>query len=83
MASANIVQCAHCKKTLDFAAGLPTPDPGRSWCSDACHDAWAAEDPTRMEGWVKLSDLTPERTKELFRASGLEVQSDAGKVVLS
>lgn len=82
MANAYVVQCAQCDKTLTFK-DCPAPDPGRSWCNTACHDAWAAEDPIRLEGWIKLSDLTPERVSELFEGSGLEVQSGAGKVALS
>lgn len=45
--------------------------------------AWEAEDPTRTEGWVKLSDLTPERVGNMFEGSGLEIQGRAGKMSLS
>lgn len=73
------MNCRHCGQPLTPNAG---PKTDLAWCSDACLKAWEAEDPTRSQGWVSVSDLTPEKLREAFSASGLDMKTHAGKVVI-
>jgi hypothetical protein len=72
--------CAHCGTPIDVTA---YPPGGTHFCNAACMAAWEEADPKRKEGWVKLTDLTPERARELFGGAGLDLQNGAGKVVPS
>jgi len=74
------VKCSHCGKHLahDDKRLICT----EAWCSDACLSAWEDADPARKEGWVSLSDITPERQRELFAASGLMLGDVRSKVTL-
>ncbi len=47
------------------------------WCSAPekdCWNKWADQDPKRREGWITLSDLTPEQVNEVFNAVGLRLE---------
>jgi hypothetical protein len=62
--------CDHCGKPIDLStlSGPALPKPHRLWCSEACRDAWIAQQPAEESArWVAASEWTPEQ-KALVQA---------------
>lgn len=58
-----IMPCEHCGRAITLRPD--DPPASRSFCSDACLDAWTASGAEGSDGWVRVEDLTAMQRAEL------------------
>lgn len=70
-----MVRCAQCAKTWprdhDLPCALDDDGTPQRWCGVTCQEAWLAADPKRRDGWVAVSEMSPEALNAALNDIGL------------